>query len=995
MLSHNAMARPPAKKPSLGFSFFTSVFAALSLMMILSVSAQAATPPAGATISNQATANYKDSGGSDQVASSNLVTTTVAQVGSYTLTSDNTKIGAAGTTVYMPHTLTNTGNGTDSFNLSLPTSGIDTDLNSVSIFADTDGNGTPDGAALCSAPTCTAVSTGPLATGTSYNFIVAFSIKATAANGAIDPVVVTAVPASTAPLLDTYPTGTLSTNGASYGANHEKINTDNLTVNNTTPVFAVTKSIVGQTSGPIGSDVVYKLSYTNSGNAAGPLYIKDVIGTGFTASYSYVTGATWSNSGATVLTDTTGGDPSGIDYAVTTTGLAPSAQSTIEAIVLSVPANASGFITFKVHVDLLAPLGTSETTNVASYARSNDGTVDCTTLTQSPTCTVPPASLAPTNQSPFTVIGTYNVIANDNGTSSTNAQDGTVAGDNLVDKADYPSTLTQAAPGAVVSFDDYIWNTGDSPDTFNISYNGTVPSQNSFPTGTVFTLFQSDGNTPLLSSDADGVPDTGSVSVGGFYKVVVKATLPANACTVIDCTSPTLNKDFTLKVTATSKGTPTTSNDVYNQLGTITPPSVDLTNDGTTLGAGAGAADLVTPITAVITTKTVAPGSAAQFDLSVTNNGLAIDTFDFDYHLTSGSTIALNSFVPGTSLSGWSVVIHSGSCSVLGPVVSNTSSIDPAATATFCAVVNTPASGLTAAAGTYNAYFKVTSGSTGASDIKLDAVTLSQTNNLTLTPFGSGQIQPGGTILYPHTLANGGNSVCTGTSGSNTFAFDVTNSGAANGWTYVLYYDVNGNGTVESTTDIVIGGGSNASDPGLVSTIPSIAAGTNVKLLVKVQAPSGASSGANSVITVTAKNTTCGNTAPVTDTTTVLAGQIRLDKTQALGTCTTMPVDGAYTGSGTILSQIPGGCVWYRVLGTNQGDAPVTLVKINDATPTFTTYVPTSGACSNVSSNMAGITVPTVTAPASAVAGSVICDNWSTIPAAGVVRLDFAVKIDQ
>jgi len=763
MLSHNAMTRPPAKQRSLGFSLFTSVFAALSLMMILSVSAQAATPLAGATISNQATANYKDSGGTDQVASSNAVTTTVAQVGSYTLNSNNSKTAAPGTTVYMPHILTNTGNGTDTFSITLPGFALlDADLNSLAIFADTDNDGNPNGAALCTVTpttsTCTGttVQTGALAPGGTFNFVVAMAVKATAADAATAAQDVTAVPV-----------GSYSYNPATLS------NTDTLTVANSIPVFAVTKSIVGQTSGPIGSTVEYRLSYTNSGNAAGPLYIKDVIGGvngGITASYSYVANsATWSNSVGGLITDTIAGDPAGLDYlAAVTSGTGADTETTIEAVVASVPANGSGFITFRVKVDALAPLGTSETTNVGSYARANNGTSDCSALPCTPT-----GPLAPTNQSPFTVIGTYGVIANDNGLLSDNVDDLTVTGDNLV-------TAPTAAPGAVVPFEDFIWNTGDTPDTFNITFNDNVPLQQRFPTGTTFQVFQADGVTPLLSSDPDGVPDTGSISPGSFYKIVVKATLPANACSLIDCTAL---ENFTFEVTATSKGDLTKSNAVYNQLTEIDAPEVDLTNGGT-LGVGPGVPidalgviDPTAPITTVITPKTVAPGSAAQFDLSVINNGPANDNYDLSYHLTAGSTIALNGFVPGTLLSGWSVTFHSGVCSAtLGSVVSNTGTIAPTDTATFCAVVNTPASGATAAAGTYNAYFKVTSGATLASDIKLDAVILSATNNLTLTPIGTGQIQPGGTILYPHILANGGNNVCTG-----AFTFDVTNNGAANG----------------------------------------------------------------------------------------------------------------------------------------------------------------------------------------------------------------------
>ena len=100
--------------------------AALTVGFLLgSTSVLAAAPPANSIIGNQASASYTDPNGLTQLASSNLVQTTVQQVGAFNLdgittvttTVINTKVGAAGGTVYAPHVLTNTGNGTDGFNI--------------------------------------------------------------------------------------------------------------------------------------------------------------------------------------------------------------------------------------------------------------------------------------------------------------------------------------------------------------------------------------------------------------------------------------------------------------------------------------------------------------------------------------------------------------------------------------------------------------------------------------------------------------------------------------------------------------------------------------------------------------------------------------------------------------------------------------------------------------------------------------------------------------
>jgi uncharacterized repeat protein (TIGR01451 family) len=975
-MKNNIQAPPPRQR-----DFFSQLisggFAAFGLMLLFSVSSVQATPLADATISNRASADYTDTGGTPQHTLSNEVTTTVQQVGSYTLTTSNTKTAAPGTTVYMPHTLSNTGNGSDSFNISLPGAFDSTNLSGVSIFADANGDGLPDSATpLCKVgglPSCASLLTGQLAPGGTFNFIVAMTVKATAGNVAVADEIVTVVPVTT--LL--YTTATLS-------------NTDKLTVANNIPVFAVNKSIVSlATSGPTGSQVKYKIAYTNNGNAAGPLYIKDLIGSGGTAGYSYVAvSALWSSSGTTVLTDVANGDPTGVSYqAITVTGV-----TTVEAVVTNVAPNTSGFITITVSVDADALLGTSETTNTASYAVADTTSPGCSALVP---CITPTGTPSITNQSPFTVLGSYGVVANNNTALGTIDINGHYPGDgdNIAATGnDLVSVTTPAAPGATVSFSNQIWNTGNSTDTFNITIADIIATgSKAFPVGTAFQLFKSDGSTPLVSSDADGILDTGPLPPGTSYTVVLKATIPADACSV--AANCLVGNNATVSITAASKGDPTLKNTVFDQLATITPASVDLTNVGA-LGLGAG----VVP-GAVITDMAVTPGNTAYFNLNVTNKGTAIDNYNLDYHLlNAGSDLAsAGAFAPGSLLSGWTVVFHAntantGVCtaSTLGAVVSNTGAVAPLATANYCAVVTTPATGATALAGTYKTYFQVTSGSTGASDIKLDSVTLTSLNKLSLITPGVGQIQPGGTILYPHSLINGGNSSCGG-----NFSFTVTNNKQADGWSYLLYQDNNANGTIEAT-DTTLGGGVLGST--ITTTMSALTAGSQAKLLVKVQAPAGAVSGAVDVISITATDPvgTCGTTAPITETTNVLAGQVRLVKTQALGAWsgTACGVAGAYSGS--VQSQKPGECIWYKIVATNEGDAPVSSVVINDTTPSFTAYGG-GGTCSAGATLAApSITLPVlsgISPPANSI-GIVKCATWATLAPAATSTLEFSVRIN-
>jgi uncharacterized repeat protein (TIGR01451 family) len=153
-----------------------------TLMLAAAHGAQAATP-AGTQISNTATATYSDGTGT-KTATSNTVVTTVQQVASLTMTAGTTKTGAAGTQVVFAHSITNTGNGADTFALSATQSGAFTMAN-VEFFADADGNGVADNATPISAATA-------VAAGATFKFVAVATLPAGAANGSSNSLVVTA-----------------------------------------------------------------------------------------------------------------------------------------------------------------------------------------------------------------------------------------------------------------------------------------------------------------------------------------------------------------------------------------------------------------------------------------------------------------------------------------------------------------------------------------------------------------------------------------------------------------------------------------------------------------------------------------------------------------------------------------------------------------------------------------------------------------------------------
>ncbi|MCC2676344.1 MAG: hypothetical protein K0R58_3291, partial [Ramlibacter sp.] len=125
-----------------------------------------------------------------------------------------------------------------------------------------------------------------------------------------------------------------------------------------------------------------------------------------------------------------------------------------------------------------------------------------------------------------------------------------------------------------------------------------------------------------------------------------------------------------------------------------------------------------------------------------------------------------------------------------------------------------------------------------------------------------------------------------------------------------------------------------------------LAKGQAITLFNRVIAPSGAVPGTvnATTITVTTVNGTYTTTVPAptvaTDSTTVIAGNLTLVKTQALDAACDGTADAAYSQAS--LSARPGECVLYRITVTNVGAANATNVVVSDATPSYTTISTTA-----------------------------------------------------
>jgi trimeric autotransporter adhesin len=805
---------------------------ALAFLLALAGNAAFATPPAaGTSIGNQASASYLDGSGASRTVTSNTVTTVVQQVASLTLTASGTKTASVGSTVYYPHTLTNTGNGTDTFGLTAVNAGGATfNMPVITIYAD-NGSGQPTGAAI--------TSSGPLAAGAAFKFIVAATVPATATSGQ---------------------TNSLTVAGASGFAVLSVSNTDITTVT-ANAVISLTKSI-SASSGAAGSGpYTYTLTYTNTGNnTATGVKITDAIPAGMTEAAN---SGLWSVTGVTALTDAShvyGSAPNQItyDYGVTTAG-------TVTALISNVAPGQSGTISFKVNVNAGSP-GTINNTALVAY---NDGVS---------------AATGQSNVVPFIVTQSAAVA---------------ITG----------ATVASASPGSAVSFSNVIKNNGNGTDTFNISLAGTT-----FPSGTSFVLYKSDGVTPLVDTNGDGIPDTGPLAAGASYTVVVKAMLPAS----ISVTGP-----FVVNKTATSTIDPTKSATAADTLTAVTKASVDVTNVAPIGGSGVKGTGPGAELTAQVTNSTN-PATTTTFVVVTNNTGPIADTYNLD---TSTALPA-----------GWTVSFKadggSGNCSTTGATITNTGTVNSGGTtpyATVCAVVSVPAG---FAAGTADLYFRALSPATGAIDIIHDAVTVNAVRSLTYTPNNTAQVFPGGSVVYSHTLTNTGNVVEGSGAASSTITLPATNSQA--GWTSVQYYNVNNSGVIGGSDPVIPAAGLQA------VLAAGLAPGQSITILDKVIAPSGVAAGVINTTSMTA-TTTNGSTylttvpaaALATDSTTVIVGNVTLVKTQGLDAgCTGSPV--GYSTANITGGAVPGACIDYQITVQNVGSTSATGVTVSDATPAYT-----------------------------------------------------------
>lgn len=826
----------------------------LLLCTVLCTSVRAATP-AGTIIRNQASAVYKDDTGREYTVISNVVETLIEQVAGMELVQDQQQVVAPGSSVSFSHRLSNTGNGDDRFNLQvLNESGDSIDLGDLAIYADLDQNGLPDNNI--------AIATTPwIAADSDFYFVVSGKVPINAVNGDASNIAIRAI--------------------SQFTSTVEKKNSDTAKVD-TGAVMVFAKSISSSAGISPSGPYTVTLKYKNTGSVvANQVTLTDALPQGMV----YVPGSGRWNLNSQSLTDA---DPSDVqiggstnirycayhnscvDLAEAQLDQDASSINQVTAIVETVQAGETGALTFDVEIAGLLPAGVL--INQAEMLFDSGG------------ATLP---IVFSNAVSFSVLQNAGVVAN--GSQAT-----------AIDGMSEPVTVSSAPLAGTVSFNNIIWNTGNSVDTFNIEVD---TNSTTFPASSVYRLLKADATTPLLDNNQDGVVDTGPVEPGQFAIVVMQVQLPFGV------SGNNNGAGFDIRKIARSSNNANVFNDITDHLDEIVSNQVDLTNQSPAgsagaLGVGPGPENLP------VSTVTVDETGQATFDLYVRHQGSFAGSYDL-----SGHAMATGGALPPS----WQVIFTDG---ISGAVVTNTGVLASGESRHFIARLSVPA---TPAFSVQSVFFKVVSPLNGASDIKHDAVQFAKKAQLKLTPSLSAQVNPGGSVVYEHLITNSGNVML------SDIVFDLQQSNSQ--WQATLYADTDMNGFL-SPDDLII------------NTPMSLQPGASADIFVKVFAPSAAALGQSNISVLGAASVTGNTNSSITDVTTVSESQVSIRKEQAVDVgCDGQPDPGTNFTPAQINVAPGNNCVMYRLTATNNGTQTSYNVVIRDYTPPYTLYYP-AAVCS-------------------------------------------------
>jgi uncharacterized repeat protein (TIGR01451 family) len=186
-------------------------------------------------------------------------------------------------------------------------------------------------------------------------------------------------------------------------------------------------------------------------------------------------------------------------------------------------------------------------------------------------------------------------------------------------------------------------------------------------------------------------------------------------------------------------------------------------------------------------------------------------------------------------------------------------------------------------------------------------------------------------------------------------------------WSDLLYTDSNCNALLDS------------GEPALGAGPVPVTAGQQVCLLVKEFVPASAGMGSNNQATVTA-------TFNATGATPVLAAVIL---TRRDITTVSISSDLQLYKSVSATTAVPGATLIYTLQYTNAGTGPLSTVKINDWTPSFTLFQ--AASCGPLPLNL---TACNISSPAVNATGAIVYTMTGTLAPGSSGTVNFTVKVE-
>lgn len=650
--------------------------------------------------------------------------------------------------------------------------------------------------------------------------------------------------------------------------NSTATNTDTATISNQA-VLLVRKSFVTDTGGNV---TAVRIDYENKASiATGQVDLSDVLNSGL----SYKAGSeSWNGQALNLASGNN--DPSGINYYLDTDG------KTVRASLTSIAANSSGYIQFGVN---LLQTAAGKIPNTVNFSYNNGST----TLSDTSNTVV------------WQINPIYGVVLNADAASNTNSgSSDQVVAPNIVD-------------GAEVVFNNYVWNTGNSDDRYNLTI-----SSDTFPMPHQVEFYRADGVTPLLDSNGDGIPDTGMIAAGQKLAIVVKVRMPTTAL-------GNAGTSYTVKPLARSLGDSSKTDTVTDTVSVAnTDISVDLVNQPETSNNGLGNANIANSGAAW---KTLTGNSNGQivFPLKVTHTGTATR---YSFAADGDGDFSKLELPTGVATVRYFENTAAGNdCSSMGVEIGQTRLLNNGETQTYCAVVQLKE--VTVSVSNVPIYFRVASATyadsnTNGFDTIKNALTINSLNasgTVSLDPDLRGQVAPGGTVVYSHMLTNHTNTALTG-----TFALGTVNDHPD--FTVTYYLDSNNNGQLDSADQLISGN--------LTLSGAMLPANSSIGIFAKVQAPNNSVSGVTDTITLQLKDSNGNILDTATDVTRVTKTQLRLYKLQAKDDNCDGIADGSYTTNALPIGRNSDGssqCVLYRLTVKNEGASAVGKFTFYDAVP--------------------------------------------------------------